>query len=608
MNKRGKRKAGESLLRCAPVRLMSAKVGESSISERGLRERVGYLVEMVAAMAESFLATHWNQADMDRYLKPSQPVFAYKAAGETFGWPKLKSPGFYAPSRVGYMALETAGRTMRGADFRRQIVGALIADTPLPARADAVSIRNARRSVAKYEKRTGHPATGFFDLEPEPPRVARQALLAVCDEQFCELSQRELGVLLPLISQPQIKQDWGWHAIPYRRPTYLTGAARKPTLRISGRKLMADMPFERDGVNPISLTPTWALGLDWGVNTPLVGSVVWLGPEGGPITDGHPVRFRADGLLSKIYRLCRQTEQLSARIDLFSHFIGVPLETEPDQVRSTNPLALKRATLWQERERVSKRYGKLLDELTHLCSRWAVEQALAHHCDTIVLEDLKSLEPQLNRRENLRVNLGLRGQIATYIRQKAVAEGLRVLIVDARGTSSHCSRCGSLTRHYASPDSRIAAYRWMRCPNPDCRVSLDRDHAGSERIGGRGLAPSAKSVTRVITPKPAPLALQALPARGPRAKFRRTLYETPGAGSPATPAPVDTFQGLPGHRPLEAEPQDPQSGLQASGTFDPGRPLFRPPRSLDGLRSAYLSAVVCSPVRGYEPAAAGYPS
>jgi IS605 OrfB family transposase len=578
---------------------MSAKLGEERISEKVLRERAGYLIEMVSTLAEESLASHWNQTDLDAYLKDGQPAFAYKAAGQTFGWLDLQTEDLYAPSRVGYMALEAMGRTLRSSDFRRQLLNSLINDQPLPSKADAVSIRNSWRAQENFYQRNGRYPRDFFELEPEHPKVARQTLLAVCDEQFCELSQSELALMLPLVAQPESKADWAWHTIPYRQPLHLEGSACKPTLRISGKKLIADMPFEKDKVNPISLIPMRAMGFDWGVNTPLVGSLAWL-ENGQPMTDGREVRFSADGLLGQIYDLCGHTEDLSAKIDLFSRFLGLPLETAPADVRSDNPLAQDRAILWLERQRVSRRYNKLLDELAHLVSRWAIEQALAHCCDTIVLEDLRTLEPQLNRKQNLRVNLGLRGKIAELINQKAQEVGIRVLIVDARGTSSCCSRCGQKTRHYASPDSAVAGYRWMRCPA--CGVSLDRDHAGSERIAGRGLAPEAPFVTRVITAKPMALDPFTLPARGSRAKQCRDALATPGASSLATPAPAESLKALPGHRPLEAAPKDPQSGLQAGSTSNLDLSRFRQPRSLNGLRSAYLGQLACSPVRAFSTA------
>jgi IS605 OrfB family transposase len=300
------------------------------------------------------------------------------------------------------------------------------------------------------------------------------------------------------------------------------------------------------------------------------------------------------------------------------------VETEPREVRSKNPLAKKRAAVWQERVRTSKKYHHLLEEFAHLASRWAIEQTLAAHCDTITLEDLKSLEPQIGKRNNPRLILALRGQIAKYIDEKAQAEGLRVITVNPRGTSSCCSRCGQTTKHYtcADPTTRKSGYVWAICPA--CQTSLDRDQAGAERLAGRGLAPAANFVVRVKTPALQALDPRTAPKKGPKAKLlRKELGQSevsplaelaafsaiPEAGTLVTPPQL--ANQLSGHRPAAAKTQDPQSGLQSGSTLNlglstpvsslppPALPAWpgRAPRSLDGLRSAYLGLVKCSPLR-----------
>ena len=626
--KRGRRKAGASLVRCAPVRLLRAMVGENQIPEKLLHARVDYLIDLVLELARSELAKHWNESDLKAYLTDPRPAFAYKAWGQSFGWPGLKSKESdvpYLPSRAAYCALEAAGRTVRSAKFRMDILEALLADLPVPAKADAVSVRNLTRALNNYAKKNnGQRAKSFWDLEPDPPKVARQVLLAATDSQFCVLAANEINLLLPLIANPQSPKDWSWHLIPYRRPKHLEGLACKPTLRLDGHKIIADMPFEREGANLISAITRRVMGFDWGINTPLTGTASWLSLEqisaGGlllPCVSGRAVRFQADGLLWRTLNgLCRKIERLSLEIDEFSRFLGVPVETEPKDVRSKNPIAKNRALAWRERVRTAKKYNDLLDEFAHLASRWAIEQTLAAHCDTIVLEDLKSLEPRIGKRNNLRMILSLRGQIAKYIYEKAEPEGLRVITVNARGTSSFCSRCGKETKHYTCADAgtRKAGYVWAVCPA--CKVSLDRDQAGSERIAGRGLSPSADYVIRakISSPTPDP---RTAPKRGPKAKVMRdslaynsATLEIPEAGTLVTP-PQLASDGLSGHRPAAAETQDPQSGLQSGYTLDlgssiPTSPISPPspqavwtgraPRTLDGLRSAYLGLIKCSPV------------
>ena len=597
------RRRGHSLVRTAPVRLTRATTDEGThINERALVARVGYLLTLATDLTTRLLASRWNEADLATYLAPDQAQFAYKAWGQTFGWPDLDEEG-YLPSRVGWMALEAAGRTLRSSGFRRDILTALLAADAapekeresvlwhlLPPKTDAVSLRNLRRRLVKFTQEHDCPATSFFDLEPDPPHVARQALLAATDRQLCEMNEKEIRLLLPVIPTPQSPADWVWHTIPYRYPSHLEGIPCRPTLRIAGTRLLADIPFERTVPPALSPTPQRALGLDWGTHTPLVGALVTL-VDGKPVTDGRPLHFAAPGVQAKIYRLGRQIEELSTKIDAYSRLLKIPLDMEPDQVVSDHPLTVLRARLWTERLRVSARLHHLLDAFAHAASRWAIESALAAHADTLYLEDLRTMEPELGPRQNRAVTLGLRGAIADAITYKAPEVGLTALTVNPRGTSSHCPRCGEPAAHFTAPDSSKPGYRWLRCSGSACGTSLDRDHAGAERIGGRGLAPAAKFVTRTPMARPARPAPGTLPARGSRAKQRRELYEARRASSVATP-----------HR------SEQSSGYRAAGARTKVVPTTQPRatfdlpstercvRRLDGMRSAFLGLVTCSPI------------
>jgi len=622
VSKRGKRKSGAVLVRTAPVRLFRATIGEEQVSEKLLAQRVEFLIDLTVNLTESELAKHWNDSDFKTYLTDPQPSFAYKAWGQTFGWPELKtkdSDTAYLPSRASYCALEAAGRTVRSSKFRQEILEALIAGSPVPVKADAVSLRNLTRSLNNYAKKHNkQQAKSFWELETKPPKVARQVLLAATDSQFCVLAANEINLLLPLISNPQSPKDWAWHLIPYRRPQHRSGLACKPTLRLAGHKLIADMPFEQEGVNLLSAIPKRVMGFDWGINTPLTGTPAWLSPEAVdaqgvllPVVSGRAVRFQSDGLLWRLLRgHCRKIERLNCEIEEFSRFLRIPVETDPEDVKSKNPIAKKRAVVWREMKRTSKKYNHLLDEFAHLAARWAIEQTLANHCDSIILEDLKSLEPKIGKRNNLRMILSLQGQIAKYITEEATIEGIRVISINSRGTSSFCSRCGEKTKHYTCADStkRKSGYVWAICPA--CQTSLDRDQAGAERIAGRGLVPTAKSVIRQTLPPPPVPDYRTTPKKGPKARLLREklalIPEIPEARTLVTP-PQLVGNDLPGHRPAAAETQDPQSGLQSGFTLNLGSSIpqsatlpsvwaGRAPRSLDGLRSAYLGLIKCAPI------------
>jgi len=63
--------------------------------------------------------------------------------------------------------------------------------------------------------------------------------------------------------------------------------------------------------------------------------------------------------------------------------------------------------------------------LAHLVSRWAVEQALARGCKIIYLEDLNTLEPKMNKWQNRRFNLAVKGKIKEYMIYKGQELGIK---------------------------------------------------------------------------------------------------------------------------------------------------------------------------------------
>lgn len=636
ITKRVKRRAGQSIVRTAPVRLTRA-VTETGlvVNEKLLVLRVGYFLNLTADLTAEALNSHWTQTDLLFYLKPEQSNFAYKAWGETFGWSSLDQrkigDGSYAPSRVGWLALESAGRTLRSCGFRSDIFQAIFKDdlSLLPSKAQGVPLRNSYRAIANYEaKHHGQKPTSFFDLEPTAPKVTPQLLLAASDQQIFEMDNETFKIKLPVVAQPKSPADWVWHYLPYKLPEHLTGTPCRPTLRIDQKQhLIADLPMERkpEVVEPMTASEKEAdkqaqlmqkcLAFDWGANTPLVGTCLWLDPLTGlPVSDGRPFWFKADGLIGKTHRLQRLTERLTRKLDKQSEYLGIPVETPPAlvagliQLRPKDKVNHKRTMLWLERERVSARYNHLLDQLAHLVSRWAVEQALARGCKIIYLEDLNTLEPKMNKWQNRRFNLAVKGKIKEYMIYKGQELGIKVETVKASGTSSLCPRCQKPNKHYQDATLTEAGYAWMFCP--ECVLSLQRDHSGSEHIGGRGLKtkqkakankhPPTENVTRILVPAPLRPDPTTLPKRGPRAKIRREQIQKQiqtglSVDSLTAPASGLSLTTDPSHRPLET-----RSGLespnQPKNTFNQGN--LRPPRPLNGLRSAYLGFIKCSPIPG----------
>lgn len=298
------RAAGRVLTRVVPVRLRAGTCGGVGVDRDRLAERVGWLIDLVVERATVLLGAHWDAASMAAYAGTGG--YAYKAWASSFSWPAIDKTR-YLPSRVTWMGLETSGRTLRSSSYRRDIVEALLSGSDLPRDADVVSVRNVRRRIEKHERKHRSRPVSFLVLEPEHPRVARQALLSVVDRQLAELRPgpdggHVLHVLLPMRSDPRGQGDWAWRDLPFVRPAHAVGGqVLKPTPRIKDGKVMADVPVERPAPAPTG-DPLRVLGLDWGVGRPLAGAVAWI-EDGKVVTDGRPLHLAAGGLLARAGRL-----------------------------------------------------------------------------------------------------------------------------------------------------------------------------------------------------------------------------------------------------------------------------------------------------------------
>ncbi len=143
-------------------------------------------------------------------------------------------------------------------------------------------------------------------------------------------------------------------------------------------------------------------------------------------------------------------------------------------------LKQKFASNQREKERVK--------QLLHRVSKQVVQTAKEKK-QAIVLERLKGIryahqrgngEGKARRR---RIALWPFRQLQGYIEYKARWEGVPVEYVNASRTSQTCHECGFVNRKL-----ELTEREW-RCPNPNCRVSLDRDLNAAINIERRGKIP-----------------------------------------------------------------------------------------------------------------------
>ncbi|GAA4622310.1 hypothetical protein GCM10023196_013970 [Actinoallomurus vinaceus] len=291
------------------------KTGEV-VTARVVAERVGWVADLVAGMATGLLAEYWNVDDVARLASgvddagrvlPSNAWMALRR----LGWGVTAPEGVRVNDRIVRMAQEQAGRILRGAHHRAEMVAGILATWPAdPDRRtltewDAVreAIPDARSLPSSVIKARTRQITAFlnenarlpvdvFDLE-DPPNAARMLVLAAVDRQQATLERADddparalLRLQLPVRPDPRSYADWTWVACPITLPPTVPPDAvlHLPTLRPTtgprGDRTHADLAFSHPVPKTQRKGHTTALGVDWGLNTLLSAGAVHRQDDG----------------------------------------------------------------------------------------------------------------------------------------------------------------------------------------------------------------------------------------------------------------------------------------------------------------------------------------
>nr|WP_237330613.1 transposase [Streptomyces sp. BA2] len=478
------------------------------------------------------------------------------------------------------MAQEQAGRTLRSATWRADVIAGVLATWPdEPARRtarewDAVRatvagghhlpsgvIKSRTRQIITFVTRHGRMPDDVFEVEAVP-RVARMLLLSACDGQQATIERADepgralLRLQVPTRPDPRCYTDWTWVACPLRLPPTVPAAVvlHLPTLRVHQGRVRVDLAYSHAVPKARWSGHVVALGVDWGLNTLLSAGAVRLQEDGRITALGSGGMFRAAGVLAKQHRLRRHGEQLHAKIARYQRLTGG---------NEQHALVARQAVLTQEIRHVSDRRSNLNDALAWAAARWAVDQAIAAGASVMYIEDLRSMEARgMGRTHNTRMSQAVRGQIVARMRHLAAESGIAVVTVPARNTSRHCPQCLEVLRHRKAPDRPTTpGWKWALCGS--CGWQGDRDTGAWRRIAARGLTHQSKTATdrathamvirsvvdtleagAVITP-PAPKT-----SRTDRSKTGPTRRHTtrPTPRRRRTPSPARP-QGLAGKRP-----------------------------------------------------------
>jgi len=486
MNKPNKRTQGKTVIQTISIRQRSAIISKTdiTINEQELINRVRFATELAAQIANQSLRLLWNETAFSRLNSKTLPRMAYRAVEKIISVQKLTN--IHLDSRMVWLGEELAGRIARQQATEAQIVQNIIHNIPQP-QIDKVWLRNLKRSLRNHERAAGQRAANYFDYKPAPPPSPKHILpLAVTDKQMVKwLDNGSLAVKLPITNQPQTRQDWLWHELPIVLPDYALkiikrgGQLLTPSLRIKRNRVLLDLVIETDLSDKKQVQETkTVIACDWGERRHLTLTDGWLSNSNKITLSGRPRFFNARGLQAKQAARRRRTGALKKQRD----HLDALLHNRPNQ----SQLLIKREKVEAERVHVWSAYQRCSQQWAHAAARWIIEQAKAIGADTIILEDLKSLEARFsNKRVNERVNHQLRGAVYKLVEHKAKIEGLKIQYVNARGTSKHCPLCRGLNKHHRSSADTSPGRGWSTCQT--CNYSRDRDLMAAQHILVRGL-------------------------------------------------------------------------------------------------------------------------
>jgi putative transposase len=176
--------------------------------------------------------------------------------------------------------------------------------------------------------------------------------------------------------------------------------------------------------------------------------------------------------------------------------------------------------------RVEARHRRRVHQAQHAAAKQVVAFAIQQRVGMLLVGDPKGItERDVGRVQNLRLRQWRRTHLLGALKDKAERAGIRVRLVDERGSSSTCPVCH---RRVPKPKGR-----WFRCPH--CRFQGHRDLVGACNIAAKaGGGDTSTAVVVLVEHRRAGI----VPARRDR---RRHLHDRrrrpcPAPGHPAAAA------------------------------------------------------------------------
>lgn len=486
MNKRSARTKGRIITRTANIGL--PKNGANDDGEViPVGDRFRFLAMIVNKSAQTLLDQVWAYKRVHE-ISEQNASHAWVACERAYRDLDLDLSRVHVSSRVKRLIFERAGRVLRTKAHQLSLAEAVLCGER--GEYERSEWRNMVRSVRKQDTRDP------YVIVREPELHSQIVNLDAIDKQQAEIHGTSLRVLLPTVPFPS-RKDWEWCWVSLelgdRRAAKFDGwLYLKPTVRINKSTEVLQVPLETDAP-PVMDGSERVLALDWGVRRLLTGAVLWR--DGDVIrTDGRPYFYQAAGALLNLERTRAHARMSVAK----AKRVNSLLEGRPD-----THLQSRLEVHQSEADRQWAHVRELNKQLACHAANWAIDQAISVGADTIAIEDLRSLEARnLGRVTNERVSQSVRGKIRDRLADRCQEQGIKLITVNPRGTSKHCSRCSRAANHWHSPSKRSGRANWVVC---DCGRSSDRDHSAAERIGSRALDKTTPNVRITRSRKPRPL-------------------------------------------------------------------------------------------------------
>ncbi len=120
----------------------------------------------------------------------------------------------------------------------------------------------------------------------------------------------------------------------------------------------------------------------------------------------------------------------------------------------------------------------------------AVLSFAEEHRSMIVLEDLSSIRPRMNRQLNRRISIWPRRKLHQIIEYKAAWQGIPVIKVDPRYSSRKCPMCGRIQNSRKSTEF-VCGCGWHADRHINASINLLQTAASEKTAGGLRFDPSA---------------------------------------------------------------------------------------------------------------------